>query len=150
MALLVAVASGFDFAEALDETGERPLAMDRRKFGLLSRQAADGGAITIRAPDGGLALITGLYPSPEGWFEGWWAVGPAMRAHLRPVMRVGRRLFEEIAEDAAPLDVRAHVPADSVAGHRIAPLFGFHEAGQVDIGHGPWTVWRRLFPAPEL
>jgi hypothetical protein len=145
--LLAAPASAFDFAEALDDGGSLPIRLTRWSFGLFARQVDAGGAVTLRA-GGQLVMIAGLYHA--GTFaEAWWAVGPALRAHLRPALRLWRDLFEKVGLEAAPLEVRAHVPAASVAGHRLAPLFGLTKAGETEIPpFGRLTVWRRDFTCP--
>jgi hypothetical protein len=69
-----------------------------------------------------------------------------MSTNLRPALRLWRDLFEAVAGDVAPIDVRAHVPPGSVAGHRLARWFGFEMAGEREIPPlGRFTVWRREF-----
>lgn len=145
MELLIAPARAFDFAEALDDAGTVPIRLTRGNFGLFARQVDAGGAMTIRTAGGALVMIAGLYPAGD-WAEAWWAVGPAMRANLWRALAIARRLLEEIGTDAAPLDVRAHVPADSVAGAHVARLFRFHLAGTERAPpFGDLAVWRRVF-----
>lgn len=149
MALLIAPASAFDFAEVLDDGGVSAPRIGRGHFGLIALQVASGGTVTMRAPGGALVMMGGLFPAPDGWAEIWWAIGPAARAHLREALRVGRALLDQVGRDAAPLEVRAHVPLDSVAGHRIAPMFGLQREGRDQSMFGEVDIWVRRFTAPE-
>lgn len=142
------MASAFDWADAFDDDGEKPIVMDRRLFGMLARQAVSPLAFAIRDEAGELALLMGLYPHPDGWFEGWFAVGPAMRRNLWAAVKAARTILDQVASDAAPVDVRCHVAPGSVAGHRLAPLFGLHETDMAGVIPDV-TVWRRVWPAPE-
>ncbi len=145
MEFLIDNASAFDFAEALDDTGNGPCHLTPARFGLFARQVAHGGAVTIRTLDKRLVIITGLYPVGD-YVEAWWAMGPALRETLRPAMRFCRRFFEALGADCAPMDVRAHVVRDSVAGDRIARLLGLAKVAEVDVPpFGPMIVCQRVF-----
>ncbi|HZL00480.1 MAG TPA: hypothetical protein VFC47_11335 [Caulobacteraceae bacterium] len=146
--LTVAHASAFDFEDALTDDGERPVAMNRPLFALFARQVSTGCAFTMRDGAGRLVMIAGLYPI-EGRAEAWWAVGPAMRANLRAGLRIWLDLLLAVAQDVAPIEVRAHIAARSVAGAAMARWCGFTEAGHAEFpGFGRMAVWRRLF-TPE-
>lgn len=148
MEILVQPARALDFAEALDDSGEFPCFLTRQRFGLFARQVDAGAAVTLRTQAGELVMIAGLYPAPAGWFEAWWAVGPAMRPALRAALKIWRDLFEGVCGDAAPIEARVFLRAGSVAGRRLAPLFGFESLGPAAPPLVGLDVWRRVFPAP--
>lgn len=143
MGLTIRPASALDLLEAVDDRGEGVCVRARPRFGRLSRQVAEGVALTVRDEAGRLCAVAGLYPDGETEAEAWFAMGPALKANLMPTLRVLRGLFEIIATEAAPLTVRAHLAG--VAGAKIARVFGGQPAGVRDTPAGPLDTWTRSF-----
>lgn len=135
-----------DFLEALDDTGRQPLRWTKLHFARIAEQINLGTGVTIRAQDGRLALMAGLFPDEDGLTtEAWFAAGPALRANFRTAMTAARRLLDEIGPDLAPLRIVAFIHPDSVAGSRLAAWFGFRADGVGETWRGPLERWTRRF-----
>lgn len=142
---MVSEAKALDFLEALDARGSAPTVRHGRRFGLLARQVAGSAAITLRADDGRLCMIVGLWPDAPGHAEAWFAPGPALKANLRMCLHLGRAALEQAAQAWAPVTVAVTIAPDSVAGARLAAWFGFTAGGQTDTPLGPLDSWERRF-----
>jgi hypothetical protein len=141
----VDLARPLDFLEALDVDGRRFI-RNRRTFGLHARQVAGSEALTVRAADGRLCAIAGLYHDPSGEAEAWLAVGEALSAHLLPVLRLLRRAAEAVsAANPEGLTAVAYIHPRSVAGDRLAAWLGFEAEGVSETPLGRLNTWRRRF-----
>lgn len=133
--------SATDWFEALGANGQPIQVRGQAHFAQLARQVTFPAAITIRADDGRLCLMAGLYPTGRDAAEAWFAPGTGLRANLVASLRAWLRLFDDIGAQAAPLTVSAFLHPAGVAGHRLAPLFGFVARGQLaGLQH-----WERRF-----
>lgn len=144
MELALTEARPLDWLEALDETGRFPATRNRRAFGLHARQVEGGASIAVRTAEGQLCVLAGLYPDGDD-IEAWFAPGPALRANLRPAMRLTRRALEAIAGAAAPVDVRCYVHPSGVAGARLAAWLGLEAAGEIETSLGRLRIFARRF-----
>lgn len=131
MELLITPARAVDFLEVLDDDGRAPGWRGKRAFGLHARQVGRGASIAIRADDGRLCALFGLYDNPDDPtdIEGWFAAGPALRDHLRPALRLGRAALDYAGGEMGAATVLVHVRSGSVAGERLAAWFGFQSLG---------------------
>lgn len=133
-------ATVFDLLETVDNEG-RPLRTSRRMFGLLARQVAGSMAVTARDGQGRLAAVAGLWPEVDH-VEAWFAAGPAF-SHA--ACRALRRALLAVAGDGELGEIRAYLHPSSVAGQRLAAVFGFIPAGETDGPFGRQPVFVRRF-----
>lgn len=144
MGLIVSEASAFDMLEAQGDAGRRAV-VTRRRFGEMARQVSEGAALTVRDPAGALVCVMGLWPEADH-AEAWLAVGPAMRANLRPALRLLGEALETVAGGGEAQEVRVYVRAgDRVAGARMAAGLGFDRIGEEASRLGPVAVFCRTF-----
>jgi len=143
--LTVSEASAFDMLEAPGDAGRRGV-VTRRRFGEMARQVSEGAALTVRDAAGVLVCVMGLWPEADH-AEAWLAVGPAMRANLRPALRLLDQALEAVAGGAGTGEVRVYVlgVGDRVAGARMAAGLGFDRIGEEATRLGPVAVFRRTF-----
>jgi len=141
--LRLADASALDFAEVLDDLG-RPQVVRRRYLAQMAVQIAGGAAMTIRDRDGALCLVAGLWPE-DGYAEAWFGAGPALKAHLRPVLRLVDRALRIVTLEAQVSEVRCFIHPQSVAGARLAALCGFEALGETDHPLGAVLAYVRRF-----
>jgi len=147
VALLAAPARTTDFLEALDETGARPSPASRFRavFGQRARQLLGGPAVTIRAEDGRLCLIAGLYVEGQTVAEAWFAPGEALKDRLLEAFVLARELLVEVCREASPVEVVAYASPISVAAPTLARWFGFTGPTPAQTPAGPFESWARRF-----
>jgi hypothetical protein len=139
----VARAQPLDFLEVVDADG-RPTVRNRRAFGLYARQIAVSEALTWRDAAGELVAIVGLYhDAGRGWWEGWLAAGPALRAQLRPLLKDLQQDLAALAPLLNPGEIVAYIAPESVAGGRMAKLLGFQPCDPTASPLGPLDTYRR-------
>ena len=139
--LTVSSASVFDFGETLSDKG-LPWRRPRRIMAHMARQVSEGLALTVRDRAGQLCLICGLWPEAD-YVEAWFAAGPGLPAQLRASVRLARRICEAAMIEAGLSEARAFIHPDSVAGARLAALFGFSAGEIVDHPLGPVQTFVR-------
>lgn len=141
--LSVEPASALDMLETVDDDAGRAH-WRRKSFAKMARQVAASAAVTIRDQQGRLVLVAGLWPE-AGYLEAWFAAGPALRANLRGgLRRLGRALAVATA-DQGPVEVRAFIHPDSVAGARIAAWLGLSPIGEERSPIGALSVFSKRF-----
>lgn len=142
--LSLAPATALDFCDVLDDGGDVKPGMRRRLFSRFGRMIDGGPSMCLRDPDGRLVLLAGLYRESE-YLEAWFAVGPASPRHLRQAIRIARQVMEVAASHEAHDEVRCLISPKSVAGPRIAALFGFVHTGPQETPLGELESWTRRF-----
>jgi hypothetical protein len=142
----VTEARALDLLEVLDDAGRPNSRMTRPRFGLAARQVAGGVAVTVRAEDGRLCLVAGLYPEDGAdSAELWFAAGPGLKDNLVAALRAGAKALQAVGEAAAPLTVKAYVRPGRVAGERLARWLRLGDEGVIDTELGPLSVFTRRF-----
>lgn len=144
MEVLTALAKPRDFLDGLGLKGE-PLVRSRRGLAWALEQLAGSEAVTLRAADGGLVCIAGLYDHGDGLAEAWFIHGPAMRPCLKTALAMLRRGLEAVGEVTPGVTVVAFIHPESVAGARIAARLGFKDDGAFDTPFGVIPRWTRRF-----
>ena len=143
MGLSIERASAFDLLEAVGDDGGRQR-FTRQRFGEMARQVSTGRAVTLRAGDGQLVAVMGLWPEADH-LEAWFAAGPAFRRNVRAALGLARVALE----DAGTGEVRVYVRGGArVAGARMAAWLGFEPGEEEATRLGPVRVFRLTCKEP--
>lgn len=136
----------FDLLEAVGDDGGRPR-FTRQRFGEMARQVSNGRSVTLRAADGALVAVMGLWPEPDH-LEAWFAAGPALRRHLRAALGLAAVALEDAGAGEVRVYVREGAAGPRVAGARMAAWLGFVPGEEEATRLGPVRVYRLTCKEP--